>query len=59
VGVPQIGEFASGVRETSKLGGTRLISLLPIEVFTLFNCALVTIQDISIIGVPLFGEFAS
>jgi hypothetical protein len=25
VGVPQIGKFASGVRETSKLGGIRLI----------------------------------
>jgi hypothetical protein len=25
VGVPQIGEFASEVRETSKLGGTGLI----------------------------------
>jgi hypothetical protein len=23
--VPQIGEFANGVQETSKLGGTRLI----------------------------------
>jgi len=55
----QIGEFANGVRETSKLGGTKLISLFPIEVFTLFNCALVTTQDISIIWLPQIGEFTS
>jgi hypothetical protein len=49
MGVPQIGEIASGIWETSKLGGTRLISLFPIGVFTLFNCGLVTTQDISIV----------
>jgi len=32
--VSQFGEFASGVWETSKLGGTGLISLFPIGVFT-------------------------
>jgi hypothetical protein len=32
--MPQIGEFASGVWETSKLGGTGLILLSPIGVFT-------------------------
>jgi len=57
--VPQIGEIASGVRETSKLGGTRLIWLFPIGVFTQFNCALVTTQDIPIVGVPQIGEIAS
>jgi hypothetical protein len=57
--MPQIGEIASGVRETSKLGGTRLIWLFPIGVFTLFNCALVTTQDISIVRVPQIGEIAN
>jgi len=57
--MPQIGEFASGVWETSKLGGTGLIFLFPIGVFTLFNCALITTQDISIIRVPQIGKFAS
>jgi hypothetical protein len=57
--VPQIGEFSSGVRETSNLGGTGLIQLFPIGVFTLFNCALVTTPHISIIRVPEIGEFAS
>jgi hypothetical protein len=57
--VPQIGEFANGVRETSKLGGTRLILLFPIGVFTLFNCAFVTTQNISIIVLSQIGEFAS
>jgi hypothetical protein len=56
--VPQIGEIASGVRETSKLGGTRL-KLFPIGVFTVFNCALVTTQDISIDFVQEIGEFAN
>jgi hypothetical protein len=32
--VPQIGIFASGVRETSKLGGTLLILLFQVAVFT-------------------------
>jgi hypothetical protein len=32
--VPQIREFANGVRETSKLGGTELILLFQVEVFT-------------------------
>jgi hypothetical protein len=39
--MPQIGEFASGVQETSKLSGTRVIFLFRIGVFTLFNCGLV------------------
>jgi hypothetical protein len=46
--VPQIGEITSGVRETSKLGGTQLIFMFPVGVFTRFNCALVTTQNISI-----------
>jgi Leucine-rich repeat (LRR) protein len=50
--VPQIGESTKGVPETSKLGGTRLIWLFPVGVFTRFNCALVTTQDISIDWVP-------
>jgi hypothetical protein len=57
--VPQIGEFASAVRETSKLGGTGLILLFSIGVFTRFNCAFVTTQDISIVGVPQIGEVAN
>jgi hypothetical protein len=59
VQVPQIGESTNGVRKTSKFGGIRFISLFPIEVFTLFNCGLVTIEDISIAGVPQIGKFAS
>jgi len=31
--MPQIGEFASGVRETSKLGGIGLIYLFQVGVF--------------------------
>jgi hypothetical protein len=31
--MPQIGEIANGVRETSKLGGIGLISMFPIGVF--------------------------
>jgi hypothetical protein len=31
--VPQIGEFANGVRETSKLGGLEFIQLFQVEVF--------------------------
>jgi hypothetical protein len=50
--VPQIGEFDSGIQETSKVGGTRLIWFFQVGVFTLFNCALVTTQDISIVEVP-------
>jgi hypothetical protein len=57
--MPQIGEFASGVLETSKLGGIGFISLFRVGVFTLFNCGLVTPQDISIVGVPQIGKFAS
>jgi hypothetical protein len=57
--VPQIGEFASGVQEISKLGETGFISLFRIGVFTSFNCALVTTQDIYIVGVQEIGEFAS
>jgi hypothetical protein len=40
--VPQIREFASGVWEISKFGGTGFIWLFRVEVFTLFNCGLVT-----------------
>jgi hypothetical protein len=57
--VRQIGEFANGVRKTSKLGGTELIQLFRVGVFTLFNCELVTTQDISIIWVPQIGKFAN
>jgi hypothetical protein len=57
--VPQIEKSASGVRETSKLGGTGLILLFRIGVFTLFNCELVTTQHISIGGVPQIGKSAS
>jgi hypothetical protein len=57
--VPQIGEFANGVRETSKLVGIGLILLFAIKVFTRFNCAFVTTQDISIDKVPQIGEFTS
>jgi hypothetical protein len=32
--VPQIGEFANGVWETSKLGGIEFMGLFPIGVFT-------------------------
>jgi hypothetical protein len=34
VQVPQIGGFANGVQKTSKLGGTGLILLFPIGLFT-------------------------
>jgi hypothetical protein len=57
--VPQIGEFANGVRETSKLAGIGFIRLFRIGVFTSFNCGLVTTQDISIIQMPQIGEFAN
>jgi hypothetical protein len=55
--VSQIGEFASGVREISKLGGTGLIWLFQVGVFTWFNCGLVTTQDILTISVPQIGKF--
>ncbi len=55
----KIRKFASGVRETSKLGGTGLILMFRIGVFTLFNCGLVTTQDIYIVGVQESGEFAN
>ncbi len=55
----QIGESATKVRETSKLGGTPLISLFPVEVFTWFNCKLVTTQNISIRGVLQIRESAN
>jgi len=57
--VPEIGEFASGVRKTSKLGATEFILLFPVGVFTLFNCGLVTTQDISIVAMREIGEIAS
>ncbi len=52
----QIGESTNGIRETSKLGGIGLISLFPVGVFTLFNCGLVIIQDVSIVPLPQIGE---
>jgi hypothetical protein len=57
--VPQIGEFASRVGETSKLGGFGFISMFQVAMFTSFNCGLVKVANISIIGVPQIGEFAS
>jgi hypothetical protein len=57
--VPQIGEFANGVWETSKLGETRLIWLFRIGVFTSFNCGLVKPANIKTKGVPQIGEFAN
>jgi len=54
--VRPIEESTNRVRETSKLGGTTFIWLLAIGVFTLFNCELVTTQDISIAGVQQIGE---
>jgi hypothetical protein len=54
--VSQIGEFANGVRKTSKLGGIELISLFQVAMFTLFNCGLVTTQEILIMGVLQIGE---
>jgi hypothetical protein len=57
--VLQIGESAIKVGETSKIGGTRLISLFRVGVFTLFNCGLVTTQYISIWGVFQIGESAN
>jgi hypothetical protein len=56
VQLPQIGKFASGIWETSKLGGTRFIWLFPVGVFTSFNCGLVTTQDISIVQLPQIRE---
>jgi hypothetical protein len=47
-GVPQIGKSTNGVQKTSKLGGTIFIRLFQVAVFTLFNCELVTTQDILI-----------
>jgi hypothetical protein len=52
----QIGESTNGICQTSKLGGTRLILLFRVGVFHLFNCALITTQDISIDLVPQIGE---
>jgi hypothetical protein len=54
--VPQTGKSTNGVRETSKFGGTKLILLFPIWVFTLFNFGLVTTQNILIVRVPQIGE---
>jgi hypothetical protein len=59
VGVREIGEFASGVRESSKLGGIGVIKMFRVGVFTSFNCGLGTTQNISIVGVPQIGEFAN
>jgi hypothetical protein len=56
--VQQIGEFASRVGETSKLGGAGFISMFQVTMFTSFNCALVKATNISIMGVPQIGEFA-
>ncbi len=57
--MPQIGEFANGVRKTSKLGASTFIWLFWVGVFIWFNCGLVTPQDISIIGMPQIGKFAN
>jgi hypothetical protein len=57
--VPQIEKFASGVRDTSKLGGTGFIRMFRVGVFTRFNCGLGTTQNISIEEVQEIGEFAS
>jgi hypothetical protein len=57
--VPQIREFAYGVWETSKFGGTGLISLFRVGVFTLFNCGPIKPTNISIGWMPKIGEFAS
>jgi hypothetical protein len=57
--VQEIGEFTNGVRETSKLGETKLIWLFRIGVFTLFNCGVVKPANIEIEGVPQIGEFAN
>jgi hypothetical protein len=54
--VRQIGESTNGVWKTSKLGEIELILLFPIGVFTLFNCGLVIIEEISIVHVPQIGE---
>jgi hypothetical protein len=54
--VSQIGEFANGVQETSKLGEIGLIWLFRVGVFTFFNCGVVITQDISIVQVPQIGE---
>ncbi len=45
--------------ETSKLGGIRLVWLFWVGVFIWFNCGLITIQKISIVGVPQIGKFIS
>ncbi len=58
-GLREIREFASGVRKTSKLGGTRRIFLFRVGVFIRFSYGLVTTQDISIVRVPEIGEFLS
>jgi hypothetical protein len=57
--VSQIGKSNSGVRKTSKLGGTGFIRLLQVGLFTLFNCGLVTTQDISIATVLQIGKSIS
>jgi hypothetical protein len=56
--MPQIGKSAHGVRETSKFGGTRLISLFLVGVFTWFNCGLVTTQNFSIMAMPQIWKCA-
>jgi len=57
--VPQIGESANGVREVSKLGGSGVIQVFRVGVFTLFNCGLVTTQDVWIVAVPQIGKSAN
>jgi hypothetical protein len=56
VEVQQIEESTKEVRETSKLGGHAHIWLFPIGAFTLFNCELVTTQNISFVGVQQIEE---
>jgi hypothetical protein len=57
--VPQIGEFASRIREITKLGGVGFILLFQVALFTLFNCELVKPRNISIIQMSQIGKFAN
>jgi len=55
-------EFKGITRLHVSIKGTqtpRAIWLCPVEVFTLFNCAFVTTQNISIAFLPQIGEFAN
>jgi hypothetical protein len=54
----QIEKSGIEVRETSKLGGTKFISLFRVAEFTSFNCGLVTTQHISIGGFSKLEKLA-